>query len=127
MAGVRLVQCDPFKALLVLSACGVLPQPAIAIHPDKHSMFVRYTKAELLQAVEMAHRFGLRVYFDNIMNHRGFDIPGFNSSTPTNLYPGLVPGDFHLRTVGSYFANWPQRQRLEQCQRGPAPATLRAD
>jgi hypothetical protein len=65
------------------------------------------TKAELLQVVELAHRFGLRVYFDNIMNHRAFDVPGFNSSTPTNLYPGLVPKDFHLQTVGSYFANWP--------------------
>src|SRR5208337_2490337 len=27
------------------------------------------TKAQLLQAVQMAHRFGLRVYFDNIVNH----------------------------------------------------------
>lgn len=65
------------------------------------------TKAELLQVVEMAHRFGLRVYFDNIMNHRGFDIPGFNSSTPTNLYPGLSPKDFHLRTqADGTYRNW---------------------
>ena len=64
------------------------------------------TKSELLAVVAMAHRFGIRVYFDNIMNHRGFDIPGYNSSTPTNLYPGMVPGDFHLQTVGSNFANW---------------------
>src|SRR3954467_15665118 len=42
------------------------------------------TKAELLQMVEMAHRFGIRVYFDNISNHRGFDTPGFNAGTPTN-------------------------------------------
>lgn len=65
------------------------------------------TKAELLQVVEMAHRFGLRVYFDNIMNHRGFDVPGFNASTPTNLYPGLLPGDFHVQKNGNYYANWP--------------------
>lgn len=65
------------------------------------------TKAELLAVVELAHRFGLRVYFDNISNHRGFDVPGYNASTPTNLYPGLLPGDFHLQTVGSYYANWP--------------------
>lgn len=65
------------------------------------------TKDQLLQVVEFAHRFGLRVYFDNIMNHHGFAIPGYNASTPTNLYPGLVPGDFHLKTVGSYFQNWP--------------------
>src|ERR1041385_2277764 len=51
------------------------------------------TKAQLLAAVEMAHRFGLRVYFDNIMNHRAFDVPGYNTNTPTNIYPGLSPGD----------------------------------
>jgi len=68
------------------------------------------TKAELLQMVETAHRFGIRVYFDNIMNHRAFTVPGFNSSTPTNFYPGLEPRDFHLQTVGSYYANWPSVQ-----------------
>ncbi|MSU58562.1 MAG: hypothetical protein EXS35_10350 [Pedosphaera sp.] len=65
------------------------------------------TKDQLLQVVELAHRFGIRVYFDNIMNHRGFDIPGFNSSTPTNLYPGLSPKDFHLRTqTDGTYRNW---------------------
>jgi hypothetical protein len=65
------------------------------------------TKAELQRAIETAHRFGLRVYFDNIMNHRGFDVPGYNASTPTNLYPGLTVQDFHLRrqTDGTY-RNW---------------------
>jgi len=28
------------------------------------------TKAQLLQMVQVAHQFGIRVYFDNIMNHR---------------------------------------------------------
>lgn len=65
------------------------------------------TKAELLQVIETAHRFGLRVYFDNIINHRGFDIPGYNSSTPTNLYPGLTVEDFHLRRQGDgTYRNW---------------------
>lgn len=65
------------------------------------------TKDQLLAVVELAHRFGLRVYFDNIMNHRGFDIPGYNASTPTNLYPGLSPKDFHLRTqADGTFRNW---------------------
>lgn len=65
------------------------------------------TKAELLQVVETAHRFGLRVYFDNIMNHRGFDIPGYNSFAPTNLYPGLTVQDFHLRRqADGTFRNW---------------------
>src|SRR5438105_4835993 len=31
------------------------------------------TKDQLIKVVETAHRFGIRVYFDNIMNHRGFD------------------------------------------------------
>src|SRR5258707_534684 len=69
------------------------------------------TKAQLLQVVETAHRFGIRVYFDNIVNHRAFDVPGYNASTPTNLYPGLRPQDFHLQTVsGGFFVNWPSVQ-----------------
>lgn len=69
------------------------------------------TGAQLIQMVQTAHRFGIRVYFDNVMNHRGFGVPGFNSSTPTNYYPGLIPQDFHLQTVaGGYYQNWPQIQ-----------------
>lgn len=65
------------------------------------------TKEELLRVVELAHRFGLRVYFDNIMNHRGFDTPGYNANTPTNLYPGLTVGDFHLqRLANGEHRNW---------------------
>jgi hypothetical protein len=65
------------------------------------------TKADLLAMMEVAHRFGIRVYFDNVMNHRAFTVPGYNAGTPTNFYPGLCPQDFHLQTVGNYFANWP--------------------
>ena len=66
------------------------------------------TKAQLLQAVQMAHRFGLRVYFDNIANHRGYVVPGYNSSTPTNFYPGLAPQDFHLlKVAGGFYKNVP--------------------
>ena len=65
------------------------------------------TQAQLIQMVQMAHRFGIRVYFDNVMNHRSATVPGFNASTPTNFYPGLVPQDFHLNTLASgFFANW---------------------
>lgn len=56
------------------------------------------TYTELVDLIETAHRFGIRVYFDNIMNHRGFDTPLFNTNSPANLYPGLVPEDFHLRS-----------------------------
>ncbi len=64
------------------------------------------TKAQLLLMVETAHRFGIRVYFDNVMNHRSSVVPGFNSSTPTNYYPGLVPKDFHLYWCAGNYANW---------------------
>ena len=56
------------------------------------------TYTELVDLIETAHRFGIRVYFDNIMNHRGFDTPLYNTNSPRTLYPGLVPEDFHLRT-----------------------------
>ena len=49
--------------------------------------------------IRVAHRFGIRIYFDNVMNHNAFDIPGFNADTPIDVYPGLVPEDFHLRVT----------------------------
>jgi glycosidase len=71
---------------------------------QRGTVATRYgTKTELLLLVRMAHRFGLRVYFDNIMNHRGFDVPGYDAYTPTNLYPGLCPADLHLRTTPDGF------------------------
>ncbi|HEY5298056.1 MAG TPA: alpha-amylase family glycosyl hydrolase [Verrucomicrobiae bacterium] len=66
------------------------------------------TQAQLIQMVQMAHRFGIRVYFDNIMNHRASTVPGYpGSGTPTNYYPGLIPQDFHLQTVSGGYKNWP--------------------
>ena len=66
------------------------------------------TQADLIQMVQMAHRFGIRVYFDNVMNHRAATVPGYpGSGTPTNYYPGLSPQDFHLQTVSGGYQNWP--------------------
>jgi hypothetical protein len=65
------------------------------------------TEAELLYLMEVAHRFGIRIYFDNIMNHRAFDIPGFNEGTPLDVYPGMRPEDFHLRvTEEGFYRKW---------------------
>ena len=61
------------------------------------------TEEELLRLIDTAHRFGLRVYFDNIMNHRAFDIPGYNENTPIDIYPGMLPEDFHLQTTEDGF------------------------
>jgi hypothetical protein len=66
------------------------------------------TQADLIQMVQTAHRFGIRVYFDNLMNHRAATVPGYpGSGTPTNYYPGLIPQDFHLQTVSGGYQNWP--------------------
>ena len=75
---------------------------------QRNTVRTRYgTKDELLLLIETAHRFGIRVYFDNIMNHRAFDIPGFNENTPIDLYPGMVPEDFHLRvTPDGFYRKW---------------------
>lgn len=75
---------------------------------QRGSVSTRYgTEAELLQMVEVAHRFGIRVYFDNIMNHRAFDVPGYDESTPVNIYPGMVPEDFHLKkTEDGFYRKW---------------------
>ena len=65
------------------------------------------TEAELINMIEVAHRFGIRVYADNIMNHRAFDVPAYNESTPVDLYPGMVPEDFHLRrTEDGFYRKW---------------------
>jgi len=72
---------------------------------QRGSVRTRYgTEAELIEMVKVAHRFGIRIYFDNVMNHNAFDVPGYNASTPIDVYPGFVPEDFHLRKTedGSY-------------------------
>ncbi len=76
---------------------------------QRGSVSTRYgTQADLINLITIAHRFGMRVYLDNVMNHRGFDIPGYNASTPIDIYPGLLPEDFHLQlTQDGFYRNWP--------------------
>ena len=65
------------------------------------------TEGDLLELIEAAHRFGIRVYLDNIVNHNAFDVPGYNESTPIDVYPGFVPEDFHLRrTSDGFYRKW---------------------
>src|SRR5580692_11278231 len=68
---------------------------------NQNGFFSTYygTQAQLIQMVQTAHRFGIRIYFDNIMNHRTAVVPGYNAYTPTNYYPGMLPQDFHLKTT----------------------------
>lgn len=75
---------------------------------QRNSVRTRYgTMDELLRLIETAHRFGIRVYFDNIMNHNAFDIPGFNEDTALDIYPGYVPEDFHLRVTNEgFYRKW---------------------
>ena len=75
---------------------------------QRNTVRTRYgTEEELLELVRTAHRFGIRVYFDNIMNHRAFDVPGYNETTPIDVYPGMVPEDFHLRkTQEGFYRKW---------------------
>lgn len=72
---------------------------------QRGTVSTRYgTQQDLLELVRVAHRFGIRVYFDNVMNHNAFDVPGYNSGVPIDTYPGFVPEDFHLRVTeeGNY-------------------------
>ncbi len=52
------------------------------------SVSTRYgTEADLLNMITIAHRFGIRIYIDNVMNHRGFDVPGYDANTPISFIP----------------------------------------
>lgn len=66
------------------------------------------TETELLHLVDVAHRFGLRIYFDNVMAHNGGPM---SSGAPGTLQAnGFVPEDFHLkRTSDTAYENygWP--------------------
>ncbi|MGD9873729.1 MAG: alpha-amylase family glycosyl hydrolase [Kiritimatiellia bacterium] len=75
---------------------------------QRSTIKTRYgTEEDLLRLIETAHRFGIRVYFDNIMNHRAFDVPGYNENTPIDIYPGMLPEDFHLRvTEEGFYRKW---------------------
>jgi hypothetical protein len=75
---------------------------------QRNTIPTRYgNEAELLQLIRTAHRFGIRIYFDNIMNHRAFDVPGYNENTEIDIYPGMVPEDFHLRvTEDGFYRKW---------------------
>ncbi len=75
---------------------------------QRGSVSTRYgTQADLINMVKVAHRFGIRVYFDNVMNHNAFDVPGYNVGVPIDVYPGFVPEDFHLRvTEEGYYRKW---------------------
>jgi hypothetical protein len=61
------------------------------------------TKQELVRMVGIARRFGIRVYFDNVMNHNSFSTPGYDANTPVDLYPDLRPEDFHVLQNGYFF------------------------
>ena len=75
---------------------------------QKGGVATRYgTEEELLDLIRVAHRFGIRVYFDCIMNHNGFDVPLFNGLVSEEIYPGFRPRDFHLReTVDGFYRKW---------------------
>ncbi len=54
------------------------------------------TKEELQNMILTAHRFGIRVYIDSVINHRSFQVPGYDQYTPPTVFSGLLPEDFHL-------------------------------
>lgn len=61
------------------------------------SVQTRYgTKSDLLRLVETAHRFGLRIYFDNVMAHNAGPLDNVPPGTLFPGIPGFVPEDFHL-------------------------------
>jgi len=80
---------------------------------QRGTLATRYgTKAELIHMVNEAHRFGIKVYFDTVMNHNSNPAKIENSGVGLNPaaldeYPGTRPLDYHVlpaRDVGN--GNW---------------------
>ena len=65
------------------------------------------TEDDLIRLIETAHRFGIRVYFDNVMAHNGGSTPGYDENTSIYTQPGFVQ-DFMIRTP--LFYNVHQRE-----------------
>jgi len=75
------------------------------------------TEAELLKLMETAHRFGIRVYFDNVMAHNGGPTPGYDENVSIFSQPGFVPEDFHLlRTAGGFYRRPPGPDYTDEWQ-----------
>src|ERR1700690_3309540 len=91
----------PTKASGSLSTGDDLFDPFDVGGRDQHGFVKTYygTEADLHHLIEVAHRFGIRVYVDNVMNHRAYDVPGYDANTPIDIYPGMVPEDFHLQVT----------------------------
>jgi len=73
-------------------------------HLERNGIATQYgTMQELLVMVETAHRFGIRVYFDNVMNHNAYLAPGESDDVPIDYYPDMAPEDFHVVKDGYYY------------------------
>ena len=68
------------------------------------------TEDDLIRLIETAHRFGIRVYFDNVMAHNGGSTPGYDENTSIYTQPGFVPEDFHLIRTPAGFTGVLQRE-----------------
>ncbi len=76
------------------------------------------TRSDLVQMVQEAHRFGIRVYFDTVMNHNAnpslIENPGVTlEPVAIDGFPGTHPMDFHVlfaRDIGGgcWELRWPQ-------------------
>lgn len=59
---------------------------------QKGSMRTKYgSTQELIELIRLAHRLGIKVYCDLVLNHMAN-----RASAPINTYPGMIPEDFHI-------------------------------
>lgn len=88
-------------------------------HDQRGTVATKYgTKEEVVRLVQEAHRFGLKVYFDTVMNHNANPAKIENTGVtldpvPIDGFPGTHPLDYHVLPArdagnGNWEVQWPQ-------------------
>ena len=70
------------------------------------------TEDDLIRLIETAHRFGIRVYFDNVMAHNGGSCPGYDENTSIYTPARIRARGFSFNKDACWFLQASSKGRL---------------